>query len=214
MRRFKIILHLSIFMTLLVTASSCMRQPESGRIIHCGDHGVTITLMPGWEGEVHDLDWHAFKRNRKGRDDFKWVFPPITSRNIPVSEVEHTSKFIKWRFKGVEGAFDNGMSPLSRECPMLPGLWTMPPEKVEVLYSTKVILEWPGLSGTEATTRLYRHTRGMGDLDAFWLSYIVTFNHGPNAYEFVMLIPSSESDQVYIDSFWGSIENVSIELVD
>ncbi len=200
-----------VICTVLLMVTSCARKPSPGRIIECVNQGVTVTLANGWEGEVVETDWLAWKRILKGREDFMWVFPPITARNIPVSEVENTRNFIRWRFKGVEGTFDVDISPSSPDFPVPAGLWSMDPTKFQILYSQTVPLPWPGLSGTDATVRMYEHVRGMGDVSAIWHSYVVTFNYGPNAYEFVMLIPSSEIDQNYIDIFWASIENVSID---
>jgi len=196
-----------------VSQISCMKQPDPGRIVDASDWGVVLTLTPGWEGEVDDLDWLAYKRNRKGREDFSYVFPPITARDIPIAEAEKNNRHTRWRFKGVEGSFDKDISPMAGDYETRnPGLWTMLPEQLSLIGSWNVTLDFPSLNGIQATARLYEHTLGRGDVSAVWRSYVVTFNHGPNAYEFAILIPSDQDDQVYIDRFWASIQDVSINL--
>ncbi len=211
MTAYKIVPVLLIVIIMLAVILTRTHKPEPGRIIET-EEGVTLTLAGGWEGEVIEVEWLAYRRILKGREDFKWVFPAITSRDIPVDEVEHSRGYIKWRFKGVEGNFDSDVSPSSPDFPVPPGLWSMDQQQMMLLWSYDVPLPWPGVEGTEATTRMYEVCRGLGDTSAVWHTYVVTFNHGPNAYEFVMLIPMTESDESYMELFWSSIENVEIEI--
>ncbi len=210
MKELKSLAVLFVMLISVVLIMSCAQRPRPGRIIDCIDQGVTLTLVNGWEGETIDTDWRAYKRILKGREDFMWVFPPITARDIPVAEVEDRSGYMKWRFKGVEGTFDPNISPTSRDFPVPPGLWSMDPTKLEVLGSNRVILEWPGVQGTEATARIYEVIRGTGDTMAIRRTYVVTFNYGENAYEFVMFIPNPNFERDYIEAFWSSIEDVQI----
>ncbi len=203
---------ISMILVALISISSCARPPQSGREIIYPSHGITVILADGWEGEVISTDWLAWKRILKGREDFMWVFPPLTARNISVEEARKTRNCIKWRFKGVEGNFDSNLSPTSPEFPQPPGLWSMDPTKMSLVENRTITLDKPGLSGIEATARVYEISRGMGDLDAYWNTYVVTFNYGPNAYEFVMLIPTTENSHARIDIFWNSIEDVSIDI--
>jgi len=197
------------FILSLIT-SGCAKRPISGRVVECIDQNMTLTLASDWEGEVIDTDWVAYKRILKGREDFMWVLPPITARDIPVAEARDTRNFIDWRFKGVEGEFDETISPFSPDFPTPPGLWAMDTSKIQLLGDYNVTLTWPGVEGTQAVTRIYEHVRGMGDTTAIWHTYTVTFGYGPNTYEFVMLIPITENDQDYIDMFWASVENLEI----
>jgi len=197
-----VLLIVIIILAVMLTRS---HKPEPGRIIQC-DEGVTLTLKGGWEGEVIDVDWSAYRRILKGREDFMWVFPPVTSRDIPVREAEDRSNFTRWRFKGVEGNF---LLDASTE---FPGLWSMDQDQMMLLWTSQVPLPWTGVEGTEATSRMYEVCRGMSDTSAVWHTYVVTFNYSPNAYEFVMMIPMSESDEDYMERFWSSIENLEIQI--
>jgi hypothetical protein len=118
---------------------------------------------------------------------------------------------MNWRFKGVTGTFDPNVNPLSSQYPVPPGLWSLDPLKLDLIEEREQPLPWPGLTGVTANTRIYENTHGTGATSAIWHTYTVIFNRGGNAYEFVMTIPDTFDFRDWIDKFWTSIEDITIE---
>ena len=176
------------------------------------EHGVHLKLADGWTGEVAGSDWTMWHRVQRGTGEEPWVIPPITVTNTgkgPSGTADERTK--NWRFKGVKGAFDPKVDPLTSSYPVPPGLWSLDPLKLELQESTLKALPWKEVSDIQATVRLYENTHGTGETSALWHTYTVTFNAGPNAYEFVMSIPDNAVTQDWIDSFWASIEDFSLD---
>ncbi len=184
--------------------------PAPGREISFPDQGVAIMLADGWEGEVIGTDWSTWTRIQKGRTDETWVFPPVTVTDIGEGAIGRDLRYRTWRFKGVEGIFDPSVSPLTSQYPVPQGLWALDPQKLDLRQDSRRILDWPSLTGVEATTRLYENTHGMSPNATLWHTYTVTFVVGENTYEFVMSIPDQMEPYEWIEEFWVSIEDVQI----
>ncbi len=185
--------------------------PGPAQEISFPDQGVTLRLADGWQAEVIGPDWSLWQRVQKGRADDPWVMPPITATDIATGAPGPGDRLMNWRLKGVRGNFDPSVNPLTSAYPSPPGLWILDPQKLDLLETRTRTLEWPGVAGTQATTRLYENTHGAGGTSAIWHTYTVTFNVGPNAYEFVMSLPDYVDHRDWIDRFWASIEDLSIE---
>jgi len=193
-----------------LSASCGGRPPAPGREISFPDYAITVRVAEGWEARVDGPDWTTWRRVVKGRADEPWVFPPITATNVAAGTFGPANREMYWRFKGVRGTFDPNVYPLSADYPKPPGLWMLDAQKLELLETEPRTLEWPGVAGTQATTRVYENTHGASATSAIWHTYTVVFNHGPNAYEFVMMIPDDVDFRDWIDEFWKSIEDVSL----
>ena len=199
------------FTVILVTLSCAGGPPTPGREIAFPDLGVSIRLAEGWEGQVVSTDWSVWDRIQKDRTDEPWVFPPVTARNETAGVVTSDGRYMNWRFKGVIGTFDPSVNPLSSQYPVPEGLWSIDPQKLDLIEERDQALPWPGLSGVTANTRIFENTHGTGGTSAIWHTYTVIFNKGDNAYEFVMSIPDTVDFREWIDEFWASIEDVVIE---
>jgi hypothetical protein len=67
------------------------------------------------------------------------------------------------------------------------------------------------MSDIQATVRLYENTHGADAAATLFHTYTVTFNAGPNAYEFVMSIPDTASYRDWMAGFWSSIQDLSLD---
>jgi hypothetical protein len=200
-----------IFFALFILSCSGGGPPTPGREISLPAQGISIELAEGWEGLVVGTDWSVWERVRKGRADDPWVFPPITARNEAAGPQGGGGRYMNWRFKGVTGTFDTLVNPLTSQYPVPEGLWSLDPQKLELLEQADQLLPWPGLADVTAKIRLYENTHGVASTASLWHTYTVTFNRGPTAYEFVMSIPDTVYHRDWIDEFWASIIDVSIE---
>ncbi len=206
------LLSITILTMLAVVLTSCGGgAPTPGREMSFPDQGITIRVADGWECEVISTDWTTWQRIQKGRTNEPWIFPPITATNLAEGGQGHNNRYMYWRFKGVTGTFDPHVNPLTAGYPVPPGLWILDSQKLELLETETRILEWPGLSGTESTCRLYENTHGSGATSAIWHTYTVVFSYDPNTYEFVFSLPDYIDHRDWIDKFWESIEDVTIE---
>ncbi|MCX6645237.1 MAG: hypothetical protein NTY09_02595 [bacterium] len=205
---------ISLFISILLSLSCAGGPPTPGREIAFPKQGVTIKFADGWIGEVVSADWSVWERIQKGRTDETWVFPPVTARNEGAGPQggEGELRYMNWRFKGVTGTFDPNVNPLSSQYPVPPGLWILDPLKLDLIEERDQPLPWPGLAGVTANTRIYENTHGTGATSAIWHTYTVIFNRGGNAYEFVMSIPDTSDFRDWIDKFWTSIEDITIEI--
>ncbi len=191
--------------------------PKPGREISLDEHGVTLRLAEGWEGEVIGTDWTMWRRVQRGRGGEPWIIPPITVTNVGAGPRQADERVMKWRFKGVEGVFDQTVSPLTSQYPVPPGLWSLNPQMLDRLETH--IRERPGSGvggggeggGVEALCRLYENTHGEGPTATLWHTYTVTFSIESGTYEFVMSIPDTGGPRDWMDAFWTSIEDLTIE---
>lgn len=203
--------YLILIFSLLLTASCGSGAPQPGQEMSFPEQGVSIRLAEGWEASVDGPDWSTWQRIQKGRTDEPWVMPPITGTNVAAGTFGPADRMMYWRLKGVRGNFDPTVDPLSGEYPYPPGLWMLNAQKLELLETVPRTLPWTGVEGIEATTRLYENTHGAGATAAIWHTYTVVFNVGPNAYEFVMSLPDFIDHREWIDKFWASVEELSIQ---
>jgi len=194
----------------ILTACPGGGPPAPGREISFPDQGVSISLADGWEAEVIGTDWSTWERIQKGRTDEPWVFPPVTATHIGAGAIGQDMRYRAWRFKGVEGVFDQTVNPLTSQYPVPPGLWSLDPQKLDLIQDSRRPLEWPSLNGIEATTRLYENTHGMSPNATLWHTYTVIFVVEGNTYEFVMSIPDQMDPYDWIEEFWKSVEDVQI----
>ena len=198
--------------TLGILAASCAGgPPKPGREINLKEHHVHLKLADGWTGEVVSEDWTLWQRVQKGRAQDPWVIPPITVTNTGAGPSQGNEGVKNWRFKGVKGTFNPNVSPLTSAYPVPPGLWSLEPQMLDLMETDTKMLPWPSVSDIQATVRLYENTHGAGDLATLWRTYTVTFNAGPNAYEFVMSIPDVENYRDWMNAFWASIEDFSVD---
>ena len=204
---------LTALVCLSITLVSCSGEspPKPGRELSLPDYGVTIRLADGWVAKVESTDWATWQRVKKGRATDPWVFPPVTATNVGAGIMGPDDRYMTWRFKGVKGTFDPAVNPLTSGYPQPPGLWTLNSMKLELLETETRTLKWTGMSGIDATCRLYENTHGTGATSAIWHTYTVVFNCGPNACEFVMSIPDFADYRDWMDQFWASIEDVTIK---
>jgi len=212
------ILHLPVVLftitVIMLSQISCTPggPPVPGREMSFAEEGVSISVADGWQLEVEGTDWTMWQRVQKGRGEVTWVFPPVTATNVAAGTIGDAERYMTWKFKGVEGVFDETISPMTSNYPVPPGLWSLDPVKLDLIETQNRTLAWPGLSGIQPTVRLYENTHGAGASQAIWHTYVVTFAHGPNTYEFVMSLPDEAPMREWIDEFWASIEDVTIEL--
>lgn len=201
------------FMGVLLLLVSCggSGPPKPGRVIDMPNLGVRLALSEGWEAEVTRSDWTMWRRVRRGTGEEPWVVPPLTVTNVGAGPMGARERVMTWRFKGVKGTFDPNVNPLTSQYPVPPGLWSLDPQKLDLLETTTKPLPWPGLESVEATCRLYENTHGAGATSSIWHTYTVVFNAGPNAYEFVLSIPDNADYREWIDELWASIEDLSLE---
>jgi hypothetical protein len=184
--------------------------PKPGKDITLPKEGVHLVLSDGWTAEVTSVDWTMWRRVQRGTGEEPWVIPSITATMTSTApSAGPDDRTMNWRFKGVSGRFDPTVNPLTSAYPVPPGLWSLDPQKLDLIESDIKALPWPSIGDVQATVRLYENTHGTGETSALWHTYTVTFNVGPNAYEFVMSIPDTPDYRDWIDAFWASITDLS-----
>jgi hypothetical protein len=195
---------------LVATVSCADTPPKPGQNITLKENGVSLKLSDGWTGEVVSADWTLWERIKKGRANDPWVIPPITVTHSGAGPTKEGDRVEGWRFKGVKGKFDPSVDPATSAYPVPPGLWSLDPQMLELQETDTKNLPWAGVSDIEATCRLFENTHGAGDMATLWHTYVVTFNAGENAYEFVMEIPEGADSKSRVDSFWSSIIDLTV----
>ena len=203
-----------IFIPVLLTGvlSCAGGPPKPGKDINLSKEGVHLVLSDNWTAEVASVDWTMWRRVQRGTGEEPWVIPPITATMTSgAPSTGPDERTLNWRFKGVAGQFDPTVDPVTSAYPVPPGLWSLDPQKLELEESDLKTLPWPSMTSVQATVRLYENTHGTGETSALWHTYTVTFNVGPNAYEFVMSIPDTAVERDWIDAFWASIVDLSIK---
>ena len=195
-----------LILALVMPVLSCMESPpHPGQEMTLKEHAVHLKLADGWSAEIPSEDWTMWTRVKKGRGEEPWVIAPITA-------TQDAAPHIQWRFKGVSGKFDPQVNPLTSSYPVPKGLWSLDPQKLDLLETETKTLPWGSMSDIQATCRLYENTHGADATATIAHTYTVTFNAGPNAYEFVMSIPDTAKDyHDWINTFWGSIADFSMD---
>jgi hypothetical protein len=207
-------IHILILIALLssISVASCSSgPPKPGRDITLKNQGVTLKLAEGWEGEVESTDWTMWRRVQRGTGEEPWVIPPITATKVGAGPQGYDDRSMQWRFKAVKGVFDPTVNPLTSSYPVPPGLWSLDPQKLDLLEDQTQNLPWEGVSDIQATVRLYENTHGYAETSQIWQTLVVTFVVGGNTYEFVFSIPDSADKQEWTNAFWSSIEGLTIE---